>query len=151
MGAAEAREVARAVHVRRELQEIHDRRAERDRKRHIAGGTAQRPQRRNPEAGDQRQQGAAADCSDQRGAGGVDQGLGPPGAGADPGRGVGIEEKCKCDAAVEVEGTDRECGSDEDGGGYRDMREPDGPRAMSGQSRRSGVFHQKLRFVWIRN
>jgi hypothetical protein len=149
--AAESGEVARAVHVRREFEEVDDGRAEGECERDEAGGTPPGPQRRDPVTADEHEQGAEADGAHERRSGAVDQGLGPPRAGPDPRRGARVEEKREGDAPVEVERVNERGRGQEEGRRHPQLRQPDVRRAGPARRRPEVAGHQKLRFVWMRN
>jgi hypothetical protein len=133
--AAEAGEVARAVHVRRELEEVDDGRAEGECERDEAGGTPPGSQRRNPETADEHEQGGEADGTHERRSGAVDQGLGPPRAGPDPRRRARVEEERVGDAPVEVEGVDERGHDEEEDRRQPQLRQPEARRADPGRRR----------------
>lgn len=148
--AAEAREVARAVDVRGELQDVDDGRTQRERQRDVAGISAQGAQRRDPEAADEREQRAEADGTHESKPAAVNQGLGPPGFGSDPRCGVRVEEERLRDAPVEVERVDGRGRGEEERRRHAHVRRPRA-RARPGRSRSDIANHQKLRFVCMRN
>ena len=148
--AAEAREVARAVDVRGELQDVDDGRTQRERQRDVAGISAQGAQRRDPEAADEREQRAEADGTHESEPAAVNQGLGPPGFGSAPRCGVRVEEERLRDAPVEVERVDGRGRGEEERRRHAHVRRPRA-RARPGRSRSDIAVHQKLRFVWMRN
>ena len=147
---AEARKVARAVHVRRKLQEVDDRWTERKRDRDKSGGTAPRPQRRNPETADEGKYGGEPDSPHERRADAVYQWLSPPGFRADPRRGARVEEERLRDAPVEVERVDGRGRGEEERRRHAHVRQP-GAGASPGRRLGAVAVHQKLRFVWMRN
>lgn len=127
--AAEAGEVPRAVGVGHELEAADDDRAECDRGGDIGGAEAKRTQFRPPAAGKEYAERCEADEPGHDRAAVVQERLGPPGAGAQPGLRVRVEERSAGDPAVEIAEHDHRHREAIGRGGERTVHQPEPPAA----------------------
>lgn len=145
--AAEARQVPRTVHVGRKLEEAHDRGAEQDGHYEVSGLAVPGGEPWYPQAAYEHGETGNADGPDDHRSAAVNEVVRPPGARADPGLRMGVEEERRRDAAVEVECRDQDGADDARRRRQPEVREPESFRVRKRLRIVPGVHGQKLRFV----